>query len=144
MKAALMCLALNAYFEARSEPFEGQVAVSQVVLRRAQHDEKKVCKVVYRQDQFSWTSEPRRKPTDRVAWQRAVQAAKVAMLWSMGAPIRDYSAGADHYHAMSVYPAWSDKMQWTTTLGDHHFYDSRKSSGVARPPRARPRPRLCS
>ena len=33
--AAIVCLAMNVYMEARSEPIEGQMAVAQVTVRRA-------------------------------------------------------------------------------------------------------------
>ena len=117
---ALLVLALNSYHEARGEPFHGQVAVAQVVLRRAKHDPRRVCKVVYAYRQFSWTT---RKPpvADRKAWAEAVRAAKTAFLWSRGAG-RDYSAGATHYHTIWVCPAWSVGMQRVATIGEHEFY----------------------
>ncbi|HEY5624614.1 MAG TPA: cell wall hydrolase, partial [Gammaproteobacteria bacterium] len=34
MTSALLCLALAVYYEARSEPFLGQVAIAEVVLNR--------------------------------------------------------------------------------------------------------------
>ena len=34
IETALMCLALNIYFEARSEPIEGQIAIAEVTLNR--------------------------------------------------------------------------------------------------------------
>jgi spore germination cell wall hydrolase CwlJ-like protein len=94
---ALVCLALNSYHEAGGEPFHGQVAVAQVVLRRAQYHPAKVCRVVYRPNQFSWTRlRPAPRVSDPVAWERAKAAARVAMLWGVGAPLVDHSAGADH------------------------------------------------
>lgn len=118
---ALTCLALNSYHEARSEPIQGQVAVAQVVLRRANFDERRVCREVYRHKQFSWTATPR-KPANAAAWQRAVYAARVAMLWAKGAPLVDHSQGADHYHADYVEPYWARRMVHVTTIGEHHFY----------------------
>jgi len=118
---ALLVLALNAYHEARGEPFHGQVAVSQVVLRRANFDERRVCKVVYAHRQFSWTA-ARPAVQDRAAWAEAVRAAKVAMLWGHGAPSRDYSAGATHYHTVRVCPSWSVGMVRVAVIGEHEFY----------------------
>lgn len=117
---ALLVLALNSYHEARGEPFTGQVAVAQVVMRRAGFDKRKVCKVVYREKQFSWTQH-QPKVTDRKAWRDAVRAAKVALLWSYGAG-RDYSMGADHYHTKYVCPGWSRRMTLVATIGRHEFY----------------------
>jgi hypothetical protein len=51
-----------------------------------------------------------------------VRAAQVAMLWAHGAPSRDYSAGADHYHAQHVAPAWARRMQRVVVIGEHKFY----------------------
>jgi spore germination cell wall hydrolase CwlJ-like protein len=118
---ALLVLALNSYHEARGEPFSGQVAVAQVVLRRANHDPRKVCKVVYAYRQFSWTAA---KPPveNRKAWTEAVRAAKVATLWSHGGGGRDYSAGATHYHTRHVCPGWSRRMELVATIGEHDFF----------------------
>ena len=116
----LLVLALNAYHEARGEPFQGQVAVSQVVLRRARFDQRRVCKVVYAHRQFSWTAA---RPTvqDRAAWAKAVRAAQVAMLWARGVG-RDHSAGATHYHTTAVCPRWSAGMKQVAAIGEHKFY----------------------
>ena len=118
---ALFVLALNSYHEARSEPFQGQVAVAQVVLRRAGFRPSRVCKVVYKPHQFSWTA-ARPAVLDRAAWVRAVRAAQVAMLWGHGAPSRDYSAGATHYHTVDVCPRWSSGMVRMAVIGEHEFY----------------------
>lgn len=118
---ALLCLALNNYHEARGEPIQGQVAVAQVVLRRANYDERRVCREVYRHKQFSWTLSPRR-PKDAAAWERAVYAARVAFLWARGAPGPDYSRGATHYHTKAVEPYWSRRMTQVAVIGEHEFY----------------------
>lgn len=126
LSAALMCLSLNAYYEARGEPFEGQIAVSQVALRRAGGDLRRVCGEIYRPAQFSWTAtRPRGSKLPRradPAWVRAQQAARVAVLWSFGAPLPDYSAGATHYHARSVNPFWTKGKTLVAELGEHRFY----------------------
>lgn len=120
MTYALLCLALNAYHEARGEPFHGQVAVSQVVMRRAEYDPTKVCKVVRAPRQFSWTRHSPRV-RDKAAWGRAVQAAKMAML----ASTVDHSRGADHYHAVRVSPSWARSMWPVVQIGEHIFYRSK-------------------
>ena len=53
----ITCLAINIYFEARSEPIEGQVAVAWVTLNRrdAEGFRDTVCIVVHQYMQFSWT-----------------------------------------------------------------------------------------
>ena len=52
--AAVFCLALNIYYEARNQPVVGQIAVSQVVLHRVKDKRypNTVCKVV-RQAKYS-------------------------------------------------------------------------------------------
>lgn len=122
---ALLCLALNAYHEARSEPFIGQVAVGQVALRRAKHRPERVCAEIYKPHQFSWTAtRPRGSSLPHrhdPAWQTAIRAARVALLWSMGAPLPDYSAGATHYHAVYVSPSWARRKQLAAEIGQHRF-----------------------
>ena len=120
LSSALLCLALNSYHESRSEPFQGQVAVAQVVLRRAKFDATRVCATVYRPHQFSWTAA---KPPveDRAAWREAVAAAKVAMLWAHGVGA-DHSRGATHYHTKFICPRWSADMRMMVRIGDHEFY----------------------
>ena len=122
---ALICLSLNVYHEARSEPIQGQIAVAQVVLRRANFDERRVCREVYRHRQFSWTLSPKARPRDPVAWQRAVSAAKAAFLWARGSNLPDYSNGADHYHAGYVSPRWARRMTQVAQIGEHHFYEAK-------------------
>jgi spore germination cell wall hydrolase CwlJ-like protein len=118
---ALFVLALNSYHEARSEPIQGQVAVAQVVLRRAGFNPRRVCKVVYKPSQFSWTA-AHPPVRDRAAWVRAARAAQIAMLWGLGAPSPDYSAGATHYHTAAVCPRWSAGMVRVVVIGEHEFY----------------------
>ncbi len=59
ISSALMCLALNIYFEARSESFASQVAVAQVTLNRIESKKypNDVCAVVKQPKQFSWYSD---------------------------------------------------------------------------------------
>ena len=126
LNAALMCLALNSYYEARGEPFDGMVAVGQVALRRARYQPARVCAEVYRPAQFSWTAaRPRGSAVPHrydPAWLRAQQAARVALLWNMGAPIPDYSGGATHYHAAHVRPHWTRGATLVAEAGAHRFW----------------------
>jgi N-acetylmuramoyl-L-alanine amidase len=60
METALMCMALNIFFEARSEPIQGQIAVAEVTLNRVASDDypNTICEVVLQENsqgcQFSW------------------------------------------------------------------------------------------
>lgn len=131
LASALLCLALNVYYESRSEPILGQYAVAAVTMNRADDDKSKVCEVVTKPHQFSWTTKRvRRKgdtftlaksaaPTDdddawatakRVAWQ-TLHGHKV-----------DVTHGATFYHANYVRPAWRRGMKQTAVIGKHIFY----------------------
>jgi spore germination cell wall hydrolase CwlJ-like protein len=126
-----MCLALNIYHEARGEVIQGQYAVAQVTMRRADYNKQHVCREVFRPYQFSWTIGTVVKtkngwkiaeshiPHDRVAWNRAVTVAKSALLM---VKVPDYSLGATHYHTRDVKPRWSRQMTRVATIGNHHFY----------------------
>ena len=77
----LNCLALNIYFEARSEPLDGKLAVGHVVLNRAADKRypNKICEVVKQggekrrnKCQFSWWCDGRSdRPRDLQAWKES-------------------------------------------------------------------------
>lgn len=60
MLASVLCLAQAIYYEARSEPIDGQLLVAEVVINRTNHEDfpHTVCGVVYDPDQFSWSDNP--------------------------------------------------------------------------------------
>ena len=58
LTAAVVCLALNIYNEARGEPEEGQLAVAYVTINRAAGKRTKICDEVFRAKQFSWVGTP--------------------------------------------------------------------------------------
>lgn len=132
LEAATLCLALNVFHEARGEFVPGQYAVALVTVNRAKGDPAKVCDVVFKPRQFSWTAGvkltkkgweiPSRlvNPTNDEpdAWARAWRIAQ----WTLAGRMPDLTDGADHYHANYVRPAWRMKMTRTATLGAHHFY----------------------
>jgi spore germination cell wall hydrolase CwlJ-like protein len=55
----ILCLALNIFHEARSEPIQSQVAVAAITMNRVNDKEhpSSICKVVYEPSAFSWTQE---------------------------------------------------------------------------------------
>lgn len=114
-EAALLCLALNVYHEARGEPVEGQVAVALVTLNRAQRDPRRVCAEVFRPYQFSWTLAPR-PVTEARAWAKAQQVARAA--WTL----QDFTGGATHFHADYILPAWARTKERVGRWGRHIFY----------------------
>lgn len=123
IEQALLCLALNIFHESRGETVLGQYAVAQVTMNRAGGDPDKVCKVVYRRKQFSWTHQKvgKRKPerVDPDAWKKAQIIAQVTLQGRM--PL-DMSGGATHYHATRVSPYWAKSKSVVKTIGRHVFY----------------------
>jgi hypothetical protein len=125
--ASLQCLTAAVYYEARSESFEGQRAVAQVVLNRVRHPAfpKSVCGVVYQGSrrrtgcQFSFTCDgslgARRDPA---AWARARKVAGAALAGSVYGP----AGHATHYHASYVHPWWAASLTHAVTVGSHIFY----------------------
>lgn len=114
----ITCLALNAYFEARNESREGQLAVIEVTLRRAEISGRKVCQEVFLDRQFSWTLADRPKVTNNKAWLKSLEIAEYGFNNDT-----NYSGGATHYHADYIKkPKWAHKLCETTRIGRHIFY----------------------
>ena len=130
---ALMCLALNVYFEARNQSLEGQLAVAQVVVNRTIDNRypDTLCEVVYdartyssgfpkrHQCQFSWYCDGKSdKPTDKAAFERAMQIT----IYLMKSNVSDITNGAMHYHTLQVLPFWAEGKNPTAIIGNHIFY----------------------
>jgi spore germination cell wall hydrolase CwlJ-like protein len=131
LETAMVCLALNVYHEARSEPIDGQIAVAKVTMQRAKWDAKNVCREVFRPAQFSWTTDravkvkggyklkPSGIPKEKGAWLVAWNIARAALGNNLPAVgVR----GATHYHTVDVRPVWSRKMVVVARIGRHIFY----------------------
>ena len=112
----LRCLATAIYFEARSEPVEGQLAVAQVIRNRTRSGRfpSSVCGVGYQPSQFSFSH--RRSPENQTQWMRAVKVAAIAMAdgWRQLVP------DALYFHAARVSPGWS--MRRIARVGNNIFY----------------------
>ncbi len=127
-QAEIECLALNIYWEARSEPREGQLAVASVTLNRVLDPAypNSICEVVYQGDpsrfgqcQFSWWCDGRSDvPKEAKAWERSLERAIVAL---KGQGL-DPSGGALFYHHHAVQPYWSSKKQLIARIGQHLYY----------------------
>jgi hypothetical protein len=124
---ALECLTTAIYYEAGSEPADGQRAVAQVILNRVRHPAfvPSVCGVVYHGStrvtgcQFSFTCDGslRRKPAD-FAWAKAREIAQQALAGSVFKPV----GYATHYHADYVVPYWATSLAKNALIGRHIFY----------------------
>lgn len=123
-----MCMALNIYHEARSEPIAGMIAVSNVVMNRVKSSlfPDNVCDVIYQrknsrkyQCQFTWYCDGLPdKPLNEVSWAQSLSIARLAV----NGAVKDLTKGATHYHANYVRPRWSKVYTKTATIGTHIFY----------------------
>lgn len=123
---ALQCLTTAIYYEAASEPDDGQAAVAQVILNRVRHPTfpATVCGVVYqgsekRGCQFSFACDGAmaRVPM-RSAWDRARRAAARALAGYVFVPV----GMATHYHTYAVTPSWNRSLVMTGAFGAHFFH----------------------
>lgn len=121
------CLAQAIYFEARGEPFEGRMAVAQVVVNRVrdQRYPNDICTVVFQNEQrrhrcqFSFACDGRSdRPRNTAAWSSALRLARLVN----DGHLRDLTGQATHYHAIHVAPPWAEKLTRTVTIGRHRFY----------------------
>jgi spore germination cell wall hydrolase CwlJ-like protein len=121
------CLAQNIYFEARSEPSDGKLAVGHVVLNRvaSKRFPDTICKVVRqggeRRDrcQFSWWCDGRSdRPHNKGAWNTA---RLMARLIYNGQTV-DPTGGALWYHAVYVKPYWRTAFVEGPRIGRHIFF----------------------
>ncbi|MXO91430.1 cell wall hydrolase [Pontixanthobacter aquaemixtae] len=118
----LECLAGTVYFESRGEPLNGQLAVAQVVINRAESSSfpSSYCGVVYQRSQFSFVrngSMPRIR-RGSTAWQNAKAIARIAHEghWESEA------ADSLYFHATYVRPSWSYRKAKRAAIKTHVFY----------------------
>ena len=116
------CLAAAVYFEAQSEPVEGQLAVAEVVLNRTASGEypRSICEVVMQPAQFSFVRDGRVPDIDKgsEAWRKAVAVADIAAGHLAGT----LSPDVLWYHADYVAPGWGRRLDRVTQIGAHIFY----------------------
>ena len=116
------CLANAVYFEARSEPIEGQLAVAEVVMNRAASGRypADLCKVITQKAQFSFIRRGKfpRANRDSDAWKKAVAIAAIARQKLAGT----LPSGVLWYHATYVSPKWGKRLTQQTQIGLHIFY----------------------
>jgi|GEM_PF-3126282 len=131
MAAEKRCLAQAIYFEARSEPSLGQMAVANVVMNRvrSRHYPNSICGVVFQGQerrhkcQFSFACDGKTdRPKKNKHWRRAEQMAVQVMKGRKR--IRALS-NTLHYHADYVSPRWSRKMNRVKKIGRHIFFHDR-------------------
>lgn len=128
-KRQLECLAMNIYHEARSESYDGRLAVATVTMNRVNHEKfpSTVCGVVWqargKSCQFSWTCDGK---SDRIrnqeAYAESVEMAENVLLNGL----RSYKIDKEvyHYHADYVNPDWETKYnaELIAQVDTHKFY----------------------
>jgi len=133
----IFCMAKNIYFEAGNQPVAGKVAVSLVVLNRVEHPSypDNVCDVIYQAQmkenwkgnlvpvrhkcQFSWYCDGKSdEPVDSATWLFSLATANRVL----SGDFADFTEGATHYHADTVYPYWADSLNQTVIINNHLFY----------------------
>ncbi|MBA3055820.1 MAG: cell wall hydrolase [Sphingomonadales bacterium] len=116
----LECLAGAIYFESKSEPLDGQLAVGRVIVNRARSGRfpDSYCGVVFQRAQFSFvrgSAMPVIKRTSR-AWKTAVAVARIANEGSWTSK----AEGALFFHATRVSPKW--RLTRIARIDNHVFY----------------------
>jgi spore germination cell wall hydrolase CwlJ-like protein len=117
----LECLAVGIYFEAKSEPLVGQLAVGEVIANRANSKGRfpsSYCGVLFQRSQFSFIRGKALPSVPRASrqWQTAVAVAKI-----VDQDLKDSAADkALFFHARRVSPGW--KLKRVASIGNHIFY----------------------
>jgi len=144
----IRCMAENIYYEARSEPLEGQVAVALVTMNRVQSKDypSTVCGVTKQgpmveswktrgkdvpdedrkyypkrdRCQFSWWCDGKAEGKKQPKYWDTALAISLAVV--MDKAITDLTNGATHYHATYVSPKWAKQAKTKHQIGEHIFY----------------------
>jgi len=117
----LECLATGIYFESKSEPLLGQLAVGKVISNRANSGGRfpsSYCGVLFQRGQFSFVRGRSLPSVPRASkqWKTAVAIAKI-----VDQKLKESSVGnALFFHARRVSPGWHLKR--VAMIGNHIFY----------------------
>jgi len=117
----LECLAVGIYFESKSEPLAGQLAVGEVIANRANSNGRfpsTYCGVLFQRGQFSFIRGKSLPSVPRASrqWQTAVAVAKI-----VDQNLKDSAVGnAMFFHAKHVSPGW--RLKRVASVGNHVFY----------------------
>jgi spore germination cell wall hydrolase CwlJ-like protein len=117
----LECLATGIYFESKSEPLAGQLAVGKVIANRAQSGGRfpsSYCGVLFQRGQFSFVRGHSLPSVPRASkmWQTAVAMAKI-----VDQRLHESAVGnAMFFHARYVSPGW--RLKRVASIGNHVFY----------------------
>lgn len=121
---AILWLSLNVHHESRGEPFECQVAVAEVTMRRVDSSfyPSTVKDVVLQPKQFSWTI-GKENPADHsiITFTDALAALEGYSNYLSGNTITSTEL---HYARKDVDNYWTRRMHKTYACGNHQFYDN--------------------
>jgi hypothetical protein len=127
------CLATAIYFEARSEPALGQLAVANVIINRAKTPTypSTICGVVFQGSnhfnacQFSFACDGKSDvPQAGRAWRNATAIANLLLPLGKKKKYEEFMfvSTATHYHAVEVEPRWAKSLSKLNQIGRHIFY----------------------
>lgn len=116
----LECLATGVYFESKSEPLDGQLAVGKVIANRSKSGRfpSSYCGVLFQRGQFSFVRGKSLPSVPRASkqWKTAVAIAKI-----IDQGLKDSAVGnALFFHARYVSPRW--RLKRVASIGNHIFY----------------------
>lgn len=117
----LECLAAGVYFESKSEPLAGQLAVGKVIANRANSKGRfpsSYCGVLMQRGQFSFIRGGRWPAVNKSSpqWKNAVAIARI-----VDHDLHDSDVGkALFFHAKRVAPRW--RLTRVASVGNHVFY----------------------
>ncbi len=116
----LECLATGVYFESKSEPLNGQLAVGKVIVNRSKSGRfpTSYCGVLFQRGQFSFVHGSALPSVPRASkqWKTAVAIAKI-----IDQGLKDSTVGnALFFHARYVSPGW--RLKRVASIGNHIFY----------------------
>jgi len=132
---SLGCIARTVYWEARDQPFDGQLGVAFVVLNRMRASGKTACAVVDECGGFLGVAQHgHARARDARAWRLAQEAALIA--WQE--PDADPTGAATYFHRLDVRPAWAQSLTFTRRIGTHLFFRARTAAEAAPSPSTRP------
>ena len=133
-----LCLARAIYFEARSEPRAGQIAVANVIMNRKsnRYYPSSVCGVVNQGSdrrnscQFSFACDGLSDvPRNVKSWRSSMAIASLVL---KGKLRNKRLRRVTHYHANYVYPKWAKQLRRVAKIGRHIFYVAPKLASYAR------------
>ena len=113
-------LALNVFYEAGTESYNGKIAVAQTTFNRYANGKwGDLEQTIYAPDQFSWTLRKKNISPRGENWYKSLEAVDDFV---DGIRIKELD-GAMFYHADYVLPSWIAEKNRVIKIGKHIFYE---------------------